>query len=111
MVVDFIVEDEGYFDGISEYFNIICDCILICFKVYIYFEKIDYYIIKELEELMNLSLGFNNFFEFFNLNYIFLVLCIFFNLYIKVYKNGKFMGIFFIDLLVFLFLVLRMVNN
>ncbi|KAK4683278.1 transcription factor, contains a PHD finger motif [Podospora pseudoanserina] len=109
--VDLIAEDEGHPDGISEYPNIIRDRIPIRFKAHIYFEKIDYHTTKELEELMNPSSGPNNSSEPPNPNHTSPALRTLPNSYIKVYKNGKFMGTPFTDLLAFLPPASRMVNN
>ncbi|KAI0502765.1 hypothetical protein F5B22DRAFT_58498 [Xylaria bambusicola] len=102
--VDLNEEEEP----ILEATNIIRDRIPIRFKAHIYFEKIDYHVTKELEDLMNPSpvgasgQAGNRSSDKPNPNHAIPSLRTLPKSYIKVYKNGVLMGTPFTDLLAFL---------
>lgn len=108
--VDLIAEeDEGSSERRSaEGPNIVRDRIPIRFRAHIYFEKIDYHPTKELEDLMNPSpVGASGSAgsasaEAPNPNHPVASLRTLPKSFIKVYKNGVFMGTAFEDLLAFL---------
>ncbi|KAK8080628.1 SPRY domain-containing protein [Apiospora hydei] len=102
--VDLIAEESSSAEGP----NIVRDRIPIRFRAHIYFEKIDYHTTKELEDLMNPSpVGASGSAgsasaEAPNPNHPVASLRTLPKSFIKVYKNGVFMGTAFEDLLAFL---------
>ncbi|KAK8052054.1 S.t1.c1 complex component ash2 [Apiospora rasikravindrae] len=102
--VDLIAEESSSAEGP----NIVRDRIPIRFRAHIYFEKIDYHTTKELEDLMNPSpVGASGSAgsasrQAPNPNHPVASLRTLPKSFIKVYKNGVFMGTAFEDLLAFL---------
>lgn len=102
------VDLEEEEEPVLEATNIIRDRIPIRFKAHIYFEKIDYHMTKELEDLMNPSpvgssgQAGNRSNDEPNPNHAVPALRTLPKSYIKVYKNGVLMGTPFTDLLAFL---------
>jgi COMPASS component BRE2 len=98
-----VAENEDESDKTAEGPNIVRDRVPIRFKAHTYFEKIEYHSTKELEDLMNPSpAGPGSSSSQPNAHHTSPALRTLPGSYIKVYKNGVFMGTPFKDLLGFL---------